>query len=47
MKEINYLSLESSKYLFSMLPFDCVEVLNNEVICNVKPQYLVFVLEFL
>ena len=47
MKEINYLSLESSKYLFSMLPFDCVEVLNNEVICNVKPEYLVFVLEFL
>ena len=47
MIEINYLSLESCKYLFSMLPFDCVEVLNNEVICNVKPQYLVFVLEFL
>jgi NADH/F420H2 dehydrogenase subunit C len=47
MKELNNLSLESGKYLSRILPVDCVQVLNNEVICTVQPQHILFVLTFL
>jgi|KNS12Surf_metaT_2_FD_contig_41_10904217_length_1887_multi_4_in_0_out_0_2 NADH/F420H2 dehydrogenase subunit C len=47
MKELNNLSLESGKYLSRILPIDCVQVLNNEVICTVQPQHILFVLTFL
>ena len=47
MKELNNLSLESGKYLSRILPLGCVQVLNNEVICTVHPQYIPFVLTFL
>jgi len=47
MKELNNLSLESGKYLSRILPIDCVQVLNNEVICTVQPQHIFFVLTFL
>jgi NADH/F420H2 dehydrogenase subunit C len=33
--------------LSKILPIDCVQVLNNEVICTVQPQHIVFVLTFL
>jgi len=47
MKELNNLSLESGKYLSRILPIDCVQVLNNEVVCSVQPQHILFVLTFL
>ena len=47
MKELNNLSLESGKYLSKILPIDCLQVLNNEVICTVQPQHIFFVLTFL
>jgi NADH/F420H2 dehydrogenase subunit C len=47
MKELNNLSVESGKYLARVLPVDCLQVLNNEVICTVQPQHILFVLTFL
>lgn len=47
MKKLNSLAIESGKYLSNILPFDCVQILDNEVICTVQPQHVSFVLAFL
>jgi NADH dehydrogenase (ubiquinone) Fe-S protein 3 len=47
MKKLNSLAIESGKYLSNVLPFDCVQILDNEVICTVQPQHISFVLAFL
>jgi NADH dehydrogenase (ubiquinone) Fe-S protein 3 len=44
---IKNLNQVSGKYITTLLPFDCVRVLKNEIVCIVQPHHLSFVLAFL
>jgi NADH/F420H2 dehydrogenase subunit C len=46
-KKRNTFALKSGKYLKSVLPFDCVQILENEILCVTQPKNVLFVLAFL
>jgi NADH dehydrogenase (ubiquinone) Fe-S protein 3 len=47
MKNSENVALRSGNYLSSVLPFDCIQVMNDEVVCVLQPQYLPLALTFL